>query len=205
MSVIRVAFTKAKSSLIMLALSVAAAAALVTGVNDSSPVFVAAAFGIGFLAVQWGVRAHVRFTDTNDDIERRVQKLEELIDQAHSDIVIVSGALFHQVYDHPMTYEAFRRAGLRKVTITIYYTAPRLDEKTVRFRALAEGNRWPIAPLVTTVPHVVIVDRRHVREELDSGPDSATNKLALIRYDVPKIAREFYRRVAQDAAKAMAA
>jgi hypothetical protein len=199
-SVARVHYTKTKYALWFFTLLSIAAVAFVIGVSDKSPVLVLTSAGLAYLAAQsfFGIRK--RFTHTNDDIPRRVQKLAELIDHARADIVILAGSLFHKVYDHPAVLMAFKRAHFRDVIVTIYYTSDRLDPETHLFVEFAKEAGWPIAPLKLSMPHVVVVDRTHLREELESASDDAPRKLALIRYDVPRRARERYDQILEAAA-----
>ena len=191
-SLSRIWFTKFKWPAVSLTCATAAVAAFYCGVEmKSSPLLLGSAV-LGFMSLQAGLGVRRRFTWTNDDIPRRVQRLEELIDHARTDVVILAGSFFHKVYDHPAVLMAFRRAHSRGVLVTLYHNASSFDPSTIQFRELAKEARWPVARLETDMPHVVIVDRVHVREELESSSDNASNKLALIRYDAPKRSRKLY-------------
>ncbi len=114
------------------------------------------------------------------DINTAIEGITKVIASSNEKVLLVSGALFHQVYESPQVKDTICRALKREVEFDII-VGPDYDKESVfmldRLKdSICIASAWP-------EHHFVVGDSKHIRYEKDHRPSDnvivADNMVAL--------------------------
>ena len=128
-------------------------------------------------------------TEENRDLPSRQKAISSLLAMAKQEIIIFSGCLNHQVYDHQKVIEAMdqllaykKQGGIIDISI---YLEQDIDPQSIRFLEAVKqlnGKLYKIEENKTKLPkHAMIIDKMHVRLE-KTRDTNIDNRPAMIRY-----------------------
>lgn len=126
---------------------------------------------------------------TNHTLTERIDNLVDMLSRARREVVIVTGCLHHDLYDHRRVVDALRRLP-RAVDVRLIHTTPRLDERSRDFmRLLMKRGVIPMFAKGGPIRHGVVVDARDTKLEELGVADEAPQKIADYYYNNKAVAQ----------------
>lgn len=113
----------------------------------------------------------------NHSLDHRVRNFVDFLDDTQKSLVIVTGCLHHDFYNHPLVVQALQRLP-RNVMITVYHEED-FDAESGAFTAELASRKLNykserIVP--DSISHGAIFDGRHTKIEQFGVPDAAPDK-----------------------------
>lgn len=141
------------------------------------------------------------YTSSNEKLHVRIQRIENLVSRAKSDIYIITGELNADVYDSEPVKTAFKNVMKNKdVSIHIYFTRETVDKRSSElYKMLTKFGAGlevidELKPPNQSLNHLIIIDERHLRMEFSHQPNSELKRARLF-YNRPDIAHEVRKKV----------
>jgi len=111
----------------------------------------------------------------NEEHEDRINNLVSMLTIAKRSVVLVSGVLFHKIYDDIRILNAFAQLP-DDIRISIYLTGDQVDENTTAFLDLIKQRDINPVYLEKAIKHCLIVDETHVKIEEYTDDHEAEKK-----------------------------
>lgn len=128
------------------------------------------------------------------DINNAIEAITKIISNSNEKVLLVSGALTHQVYDSQQVKNAISDALNRKVEFDII-VGPNYDKESVLILDTLKNSIWVVPEWPER--HFIVGDNKHIRYERDhqnlDGSLVANNMVALNMPDIAEyLTARFY-------------
>ena len=145
---------------------------------------------LGVLYQSFFAKSRAELFGGNHTIASRQKQISRLLSYCKTDLLIVSGEFFGEVFNSDAVIAMLQAIG-DDVRVELYSTSGDVDPNATEFIRLIRKKNWTIRTVNDDSRHIIVVDRKHTRVE--SREVSKDRRPADYQYGNPRRAGRFIR------------